>query len=213
MTVRKPILILGAGGHAKVLIDALRSSSGVILGIVDPSSSVREVLGIPVIGDDSVVEKYAPGEIELVNALGSVCSTKARRALFEKFARAGYKFASVIHPSAVIAADVCLGEGVQVMAGAVIQTGSTIGDNTILNTRACVDHDCEIGAHVHVAPGVTLSGGVRVHDNAHIGCGAVVIQGVEVGASSLVGAGSVVIHAVPPNIRVAGVPARTLNNE
>jgi UDP-perosamine 4-acetyltransferase len=106
-----------------------------------------------------------------------------------------------------------LGEGVQIMAGTVVQPGSKIGDNTILNTRSSVDHDCEIGAHVHIAPGVTLSGGVRVHDDAHIGAGAVLIQGVEVGASSLVAAGSVVIHAVPANTRVAGMPARKLNDE
>jgi len=97
------------------------------------------------------------------------------------------------------------------MAGAVVQAGCVIGSNTIINTRASVDHDSKIGAHVHVAPGVVLSGGVTIYDEAHLGTGAVVIQGVTIGRASVVGAGAVVIRDVSDGAKVVGVPAKVLS--
>ncbi|OGW33616.1 MAG: sugar acetyltransferase [Nitrospirae bacterium GWC2_56_14] len=205
-----PVLIVGGGGHAKVLIEALRLSSAAILGIIDadPAKIGTDVLGIHVIGDDTVISQYAPDSIRLVNALGSVHLPKARKAVFEKFKEKGFTFATIVHPSAVVASDAALGEGAQIMAGAIIQPGSRIGMNTIVNTKASVDHDCLIGDHVHLSPGVTLSGDVRIDNGVHIGTGATVIQGITIGANSLVGAGSVVIADVPAEIRVLGAPAR-----
>jgi sugar O-acyltransferase (sialic acid O-acetyltransferase NeuD family) len=210
----KPLLILGAGGHAKVLIAALMTGPATILGIIDRSglASARDVLGIPIIGDDDTVLRYSPEDIRLINGLGSVSSTERRRDLFEKFVALGYHFASVVHASAVVSRDVSLGAGVQVMAGAVIQPGTVIADNAILNTRVSVDHDCQISKHVHIAPGATLSGRVRVGEGTHISTGAVVIQGIEIGRCCLVAAGAVVVHDVADHMRVAGVPARLLQN-
>ncbi|HEX3032888.1 MAG TPA: NeuD/PglB/VioB family sugar acetyltransferase, partial [Bacillota bacterium] len=131
-----------------------------------------------------------------------------RSKLFDKFKADGYSFASVIHPSAIIGYDVELGEGVQILAGAIIQPGSRVGANTIINTKASLDHDCIIGAQVHVAPGVTMSGNVRIADGVHIGTGAVLIQGISVGRNSLVGAGAVVIRDVTAESTVVGVPAK-----
>jgi sugar O-acyltransferase (sialic acid O-acetyltransferase NeuD family) len=205
-----PVIILGGGGHAKVLIEALKISNITILGITDsdPAKHNTLVMGIPVLGDDDAVTHHLPGNIRLVNGMGSVTVPRAKTALFERFKSQGYVFITVIHPSAVIASDVTLGEGAQIMAGAVIQPGSTIGMNTIVNTKASVDHDCHIGKHVHISPGVTLSGDVRIGDEVHIGTGATVIQGIRIGRSSLIGAGSVVVTDVPENTQYAGVPAR-----
>ena len=209
-----PVLILGAGGHARVLIDALLASSALIAGIVDPDPMLAgaTVLGVPVLGGDEIVCNYSPDEILLVNGLGSIRLPQRRQEVFERFSATGYSFAPVVHPSAVIAADVELAEGVQIMAGAVVQTGCHIGANAIVNTRASVDHDCVIGDHSHIAPGVTLSGGVTVGRSSHIGTGTTIIQGIGIGDSSLVGAGSLVLKDVPSGVTVVGAPARMINN-
>lgn len=209
-----PIIVLGSGGHAKVVLDVLRLLGREIVGLTTEDHALigREAFGCRVLGSDAALAAYAPEQIRLVNAIGSVHAMEARKSLFEKMKARGFAFAQVIHPSAVIAGDAVIGEGAQVMAGAVIQPGARIGDNTIVNTRASVDHDCSIGAHVHIAPGCTLSGNVRVADDSHIGAGATIIQGRQIGAHCLVAAGAVVIHDVADNERVAGVPARRMRD-
>jgi len=209
----KPLLILGGGGHARVLIDALRQSKcDNIIGIIDVDRTKQDSLidGVPVIGDESILTGYDARHIMLVNALGSIKTTEKRRLLFEKYKQKGYCFARVIHPAAIIAPGVILGEGTQVMAGAVIQPGCHIGDNSIINTRVSVDHGCRIGRSVHLAPGVTVSGEVIIDDNVHVGCGATVIQGIHIGQGSLVGAASLVIRHIPPDTTVIGVPAKVV---
>lgn len=205
-----PVIVLGAGGHAKVLIEALLKSGNLIAGIVDPDPKLAdvEILGVHVLGGDNVVNEFSPFEIQLVNGLGSVGLPVKRQQLFERFKGMGYKFATVVHPSAVVALDVVLGEGVQVMAGVVIQSGCCIGFNSIVNTRASVDHDCIIGDHVHIAPGVTFSGCVNFGIGSHIGTGATVIQGISIGRSCLVAAGAVVTKNITDGVMVRGVPAR-----
>lgn len=206
------LILLGAGGHAKVLIDALRSRGLGIHGIVDadPARHGQTLSGVPIVGDDNAVFAMAAETIWLVNGVGSVRVSAARRRLHESFKARGYRFAGVVHASAIVAPDVVLAEGVQVMAGAVVQTGCRIGEGAIINTRATLDHDCEIGAHTHLSPGVTLCGSVVVGEGSHIGAGATVIQGVRIGRNSMVAAGAVVIRDVPDGIRVAGVPAREM---
>ncbi len=208
----KPVLVLGAGGHAKVLIEALIQSGTVVAGIADSDSALvgTNVLGIPILGGDEIVGKFSPAETLLVNGIGSVGLSIIRQQIFIRFKEIGYNFATVIHPSAVIASDVVLGEGTQVMAGAIIQPGCCIGNNTIINTRTSVDHDCMIGAHVHIAPGVTLSGGVTIGEASHIGTGAIIIQGIIIGRQSVVGAGSLLLKDVCSLDTVVGVPAKVL---
>jgi sugar O-acyltransferase (sialic acid O-acetyltransferase NeuD family) len=206
----KPVIILGAGGHAKVLIDVLKLCKVQILGYTDPQK-FEPILGIPRIGDDEEILNYDPSCIELVNGIGSIGNNRLRKALFSKFKENGYVFRSVIHPKAIVAADAQLSEGVQIMAGAVVQPGCVIGHNTIINTMVSIDHDCRIGNHVHIAPGATLSGHVMIEDDVHIGTGANVIQGIKIGNNSLIGAGSLVIHNIQPNQKVMGVPGKEVN--
>jgi len=208
-----PVIVLGAGGHAKVLIDVLRLLDHEILGIADADARKLGAMhaGYRVIGGDDVILQHDPARIRLVNGIGSTDQPHARRRLFDEFKRRGYVFQTVAHPSAVIASDAVLEEGAQVMAGAVIQPGSRIGANAIVNTAASVDHDCMIGAHVHLAPGVILSGNVRVGDGTHIGTGACVIQGVAIGEGCVIGAGAAVLADIPAGTRAAGIPARKIN--
>lgn len=204
------MIILGAGGHAKVLIDALKLQSVELLGIADaePDKKGQLLLGVAVLGSDEEVMKYPVEKIQLVNGVGSVRVNLRRRKLFEYFKNAGYRFASIVHPSAIVAGNAVLSEGAQIMAGAVIQTGCHVGFNAIINTGSVVDHDCHIGDHAHIAPGATLSGGVVVGEGAHVGTGAIVIQGIRIGRNSLVAAGAVVIRDVADGATVSGVPAR-----
>ncbi|QPJ64079.1 MAG: acetyltransferase [Candidatus Nitrohelix vancouverensis] len=206
-----PVIILGAGGHARVLADALKVMGLSIKGVTD-AVPVKGLPGVPLLGDDSILDSISPDDIVLVNGLGSIARPALRRRLFEKFKARGFTFQDVVHPSAMIAEDVRLGEGVQVMAGAVIQTGSVISDNAIINTGALVDHDCEIGAHTHLAPGVTLSGRVTIGEESHVGVAASVIQSIRIGSRALIGAGSVVVRNVPESALVYGNPAKEIDS-
>ena len=205
----KPVIIIGAGGHGKVLLDILLNTGIQVIGFLDNDAALRgkEIFGIPILGKDEEIVRYQSDEVKLVNGIGSVGVATLRRNVYEKFKAQGFHFRQVIHPSAVISRRAVLEEGVQVMAGAVINIGSWIGEDTIINTRASVDHDCQIGRHVHIAPGTTLSGGVYVGDETLIGTGSSVIQGIRIGEGSLVGAGSVVIHDVSDHVVMYGVPA------
>ena len=205
-----PIVILGAGGHSKVLIDALLMQKAKILGVTDYQSEKKGklILGIEVIGDDCMILDYKTDAIYLVNGLGSVGIPTQRKHLFCKFTELGYKFVKVIHLSSAIANDAQIGIGTQIMAGAVVQAGCRIGDNSIINTKASVDHDCMISSHVHIAPGATLCGEVEVEECVHIGTGATVIQGIRIGKNSMIAAGAVVTQDVTSGATVMGVPAR-----
>lgn len=206
--MRCPVIVLGGGGHAKVLIDVLKKAGHTPAGFTDMRTGNGSILGVPLLGDDDIISRYNPEEVFLANGIGSVGSSSLRRNIYNEFKKRGYYFETVVHPGAIIAADSELDEGVQVMAGAVIQPGCVIGCNTIINTRASIDHDCQIGSHVHIAPGAVLSGGVHVDEGVHIGTGAVIIQGIKIGKYSVVGAGAVVTEHVPEGVVVVGVPAK-----
>lgn len=209
-----PVLVIGAGGHGKVIADALLMSGNIVLGFLEANLDLhgRIIDDVKVLGGDDLLSGYPPETINLANGIGSTVSTAARQTVYERLKRGGYRFETICHPAAVIARSAQISSGVQIMAGVVLQPGVIISENTIINTGAIVDHDCIIGKHCHIAPGAVLSGDVHVGDGSHIGTGASIIQGVEIGVGSLVAAGAVVIQNVPPNGRVAGVPARIMEN-
>ncbi len=207
----RPLIVIGAGGHAKVAINALLADGASIVGAVDtdPARHGDTVLGVPVLGGEDKVGEHSPDSVHLINGLGSITDTGPRLEAFLRFKESGYGFANVVHPSAVIAGGVEIGEGAQIMAGAVVQPGTRIGDNTIINTRASVDHDCNIGDHVHIAPGCTISGNVSIGEASHVGAGATIIQGLSIGPKCVIGAGAAVVNDIEPGATVLGVPART----
>lgn len=212
----KPWIIIGAGGHAKVVLSLLKANQQEILGFVakDAGQEVASHLcNYPILGDDDVIEQYACDEIHLANGIGSVSVTTKRQAVYEKFSAMGYNFPYLVHPSAVLTEDVDIGHGTQVMAGVVIQPSVKLGENTIVNTSASIDHDCRIGSNCHIAPGAVLSGTVNIGDQVHIGSGATVIQSITIGKNSLVAAGAVVIESIPDGKFVAGVPAKLIKRK
>lgn len=205
-----PMILLGSGGHARVLLDVLRLRGRRVLFAVDADAAThgRSVAGIVVRGGDDLVQEYAPDQVLLVHGVGSVRQCESRCQLFERMKSRGYGFARIVHPSAVIASSTVLGEGVQILAGAVVQPDCRLDENVIVNTNASVDHDGWIGRHAHVGPGATLCGGVVVGERSHVGTGATIVQGRTIGARALIGAGAVVLRDVPDGATAYGVPAR-----
>ena len=207
-------VVLGAGGHGRVLVDLLhRLGEPVPAAVLDPDEDLHgtKVLDVPVRGADELLSEFAPADYVLVNGVGSVRSTRPRRDLYLHHRDRGYRFATLVHPNGDVARDTVLGQGVQVLSGAVVNPGAEVGENAIVNTGAVVEHDCTLGAHVHAATGAVAAGGVRLGEGVHLGAGATVIQGVEVGERTVIGAGAVVIRDLPPGVVAVGVPARIVD--
>lgn len=206
------LFLLGAGGHASVVLDMLLTLGLEVEGVVDRDLNAGDMWeGIPVLGGDESLMAIPPDGCRLVNGLGANPDVRARNSLFARFHGEGFAFESLVHPAAVVGRNVRMGEGCQVMAGAVLQGGVSLGANTVVNTRASVDHHSEVGEGAFLSPGAVLCGGVRVRDGAFIGAGAVLLPGVHVGEMAVVGAGAVVVSPVPDRTTVVGNPARHLH--
>lgn len=210
MSVR--VIGLGAGGHAKVVIDILKQCTDFdLFGLLDIDSCLHGqfLMGLPVLGDDLMLASVVGyGVTHFFVGLGGASMQWPRCKLYEKGLSFNLMPVSAVHPIAVIAASAAIGKGITVMATAVINSEASIGENVIVNTGAVVEHDCVIGDHVHVAPGALLSGGVYVGEQTLIGVGAVVKQGIKIGRNVLVGAGAVVVKDIDDNQVVMGNPAR-----
>ena len=205
------IILLGGGGHARVLIDLIKTSGKYKLaGILDPQLKAgSSIMDISVLGDDSLLSMlYERGIRNACIGVGSVKDNTKRKNLFLKTKETGFTFPCLVHTTAVISEKAVLSEGAQIMAGAIIQTDSRIGENTLINTGAVIEHDCIIGKHVHICSGAVLSGGCIIDDGAFIGAGSTVKQGIRIGKNSVTGAGSVVIENVYDGVVVKGVPAK-----
>jgi len=187
----KPVILLGAGGHASVLLDILLKLNIEVIAVAAPKTEQGQALfkSIKHISDSEVLN-YDPECIELVNGIGSIPGNILRKTLNLKFKEHGFKFRTVVAPSAEVSSFAKLDQGVQILSGAVIQAGSIIGENVIVNTRSSVDHDSHVLPNSHVAPGATISGDVVIGEDVHIGAGATVIHGINISDNTIVGAGS-----------------------
>lgn len=194
---KEEIVLIGGGGHCKVVIDAIQKGDAF------------KVCGIIGKGDDSRLPMvFNSGCKRAFIAIGSVGNPGLRKKLAQKLSRIGFKVPAIVHPSAVVASNARIKEGVFIGPRAVVGPGSRLGKYAIVNTRAAVDHDCWIGDFVHIAPGAVLSGGVEVGQDAHIGTGASVIQYKKIGERSMIGAGSVVVKDIPAGSKAYGNPCR-----
>jgi len=192
-------VLLGAGGHARV-VRALAEAMGMrLIGVCDPAGIVgQDWFGLRLLGGDEALSGLDPGKVVLLNGVGKMPGGLNRARLQADWSRRGYAFPFLVHPMAWLAPDVQLEPGVQVMAGAIVQPGCSLGAGCIVNTKASLDHDGDLGPDVHVAPGATLCGDVRVGAGAFIGAGATLIQGLRIGAGAVIGAGALVTRDVPP---------------
>jgi sugar O-acyltransferase (sialic acid O-acetyltransferase NeuD family) len=202
------LVIIGAGGHARVVLDAARTMDVTIAGFVEPESSSELIDGVAIVGTDRDLGRIrASGATHGVVGVGSVQPGTRRAELFARLNEAGLDGAVIVHRAATVSPRASIGAGSVVLARAVLNPGVAIGRNAIVNTGALIEHDCVIGDHAHVSPGAVLGGGVRVGEHSHVGIGATVIQGIVIGARAFVAAGAVVTRDVPNDSRVAGVPA------
>lgn len=196
----QPLILLGAGGHAKVVLSVALLARFEVVGVCDPlleQQGITKWRGIPVLGGDDRLSQLDCRHYGLLNGVGQLPDRNLRQMVYLKAKKLGFYFPVILHPQAWVDGSAQLAEGAQVMAGAMIQPDCLVGENTIINTRSSIDHDCHIGNHVHVAPGATLCGTVTVQDGAFIGAGATIIQGLTIPSGSLVRAGSVLIRDLP----------------
>lgn len=201
------LYVIGAGGHAKVVISTLKECDLTITGIFDdcPDLVGKKIQGVPVLG--TVAESR---NFKVKKAVIGIGSNTVRQAIADSY---DYNWISVIHPQAVIDPSAQIGKGTVIFAGAVINADVKIGDHVIVNTGALVDHDCQIKNFSHVCPGSILTGGVEVQENCLLGAGSKVIPGKLIGRHSVVGAGSVVIKDVPEFCTAVGNPAEVIKQE
>jgi len=198
------VLVVGAGGHAKVVVATLRALGMSIAGCLDDDLERVEqtVLGAAVLGPVELVKEHAGPAV-----LG-IGGNAVRQRLASEYP--GVEWISVVHPAATVHASVELGPGTVVFAGAVLQPDVQVGRHAIVNTSSSVDHDCQVGDFSHLAPGVHLSGGVTIEEGGFLGVGSCAVPGTTVGAWGTVGAGAVIVQDLPPNVTSVGVPARPL---
>ncbi|MDP3541419.1 MAG: NeuD/PglB/VioB family sugar acetyltransferase [Elusimicrobiota bacterium] len=205
-------VLVGAGGHAKVLADLVAAEGRLILlGAVDPNPNGRgaRASGLRILGnDDALTGLLARGVTQAAVAVGSVGDTTARARLRRRLLALGFETPALVHPTAIISPSATIAPGAQVMAGVIINPGASVGEGAVVNTGAIIEHDCALGEDCFVGPGAVLGGDVVVGAGAFIGLGASVRQGVEIGARARVGAGAAVVKDVRAGATVVGVPAR-----
>lgn len=217
MSAHRPLRVvgLGAGGHAKVIIEILQSDGQVeLVGLLDsnPTMTGKRVLGVPVLGPDPMLERLVnQGVTHFFVGAGSTGHTSLRRRLHETATALGVIPLAAIHPQAVVSRSARLGPGCQLMAGAIVNAEATLGASVCVNTGAIVEHDCRVGNHAYIATGARLGGTVSVGEGAFVGAGATIRQSVAIGAGAIVGAGAVVVADVPAGETVVGVPAKPLH--
>ena len=206
------LVLLGAGGHFKVVVDIIEKQFDII-GVTDADLAKHNsnYYGINVIGDDGILSRlYSEGVSNALVTLGSIGDSSVRKKLYFMARGMGFKMINVVSFDSIISKSVVMGTGNFISDRAIMHADTIIGNNVIINTGSIIEHDCVIEDHVHVSPGAMLAGGVKVGEGSHIGLGASIIQGVTVGRNCIVGAGAVVLNDIEDNSVCGGVPARVI---
>lgn len=203
------LLIVGSGGHGRVVHDVARASGHEIVGFIDSDEQlVGKVVGgtgtTVVMSQADFLEQVRSGVIDEAVAI-AIGDNRTRLDVLRSVEALALPV--IVHPTATVSPSASLGPGTVVMPAAVINSNAKVGRGVIVNSAAVVEHDCVVANGAHISPGAVLAGGVVVHEGAWIGAASCVIGGVEVGEYAIVGAGAVVIRSVPPHTTVVGCPA------
>ena len=213
MSEAHKLLLIGGGGHCRSVLDSALSAGYKEIGIID-NNALSSSAGVPVMGnDDDLLELRENGWTDAFISVGSVGSTALRCKLYKMVKEMRFIVPDIIDPTAVIARQVNIEEGVFIGKNVVVNAGSVIGTCAILNTGAIIEHDCTVGAFSHISPGTKLCGQVSVGNDSHIGAGSVVRQCISIGNGSLIGIGSVVVKDMPDNVKAFGNPCKVVGNE
>jgi sugar O-acyltransferase (sialic acid O-acetyltransferase NeuD family) len=199
---KQEIIVIGAGGHGKVVVDCVEQESKYqIIAVADDVFENRKLFSFEVVQKDNLT--FYEGK-QVVIAIGD-CQTRKKVANTLKA-----EFVTTIHPAAIVSKHAAIGVGTQIFAAAIVNPGASVGNHVILNTGAIVEHDCIVGDFVHLSPNSCIGGGVSVGSCTHIGIGASVIQGVSIGSNVIIGAGAVVTTDIPDNCTAVGIPAKPI---
>lgn len=204
-TPKSQLLIIGAGGHGKVVADvAMKMKHWSHIAFLDDNTTLHSVMNIPVIGTTEEVSKY----IDQYDIFVAIGNNKTRETLTATLENAGATIPTLIHPSAIIGEQVSIHVGTVIMAGTVMNCCTHIGRGCIINTGATIDHDNEIEDYVHVSPGVHTAGKVKVGTRTWLGIGSIVKNNVSIQKDCLIGAGAVVVKDIQEEGTYIGVPAK-----
>lgn len=203
------VVLLGAAGHAKVVIEIFRESNEwEVVGCLSPGASGGSVRGVPILGGDGELERIFQRGI--VHAFAAIGDNHRRLVVSARLREIGFRLVNAISGRAIVSPSVRLDTGIAVMPGAIINAESVVGAGAIINTGSTVDHDCRLGAYSHIGPGSNLAGGVHVGEGAFLGIGSRVIPNIVIGEWSIVGAGGVVIANLSAHATAVGIPARVV---
>lgn len=207
--MEKKLLLIGGGGHCKSVIDSVLSSQEYAeVGIIDNATKIS-YQGVETLGSDEDLPLLLQRGWEYAFiTVGSVGNTKVRRKLFDNAKTMGFTIPTIVDPTAAIAKEISLGEGVFIGKNAVVNSNASIGTCAIINSGAIIEHDCSVRDFAHISPGTILCGQVSVGCDSHVGAGSVVKQSINIGNDALIGAGSVVVENIPDNAKAYGNPCR-----
>jgi acetyltransferase EpsM len=205
------IVIIGAGGHSKVVADAAVRAGFRLRGFLDDHATVSPLPEYDVIGTilDLVHDPQLQKDVLAVIAIGD---NHTRKHVVQRLGLHKGRYATIIDPSAVVSKYALIAEGTVVLQGVIVNAETVVGQHAILNTGCTIDHDCKIGDYAHISPGVNLAGGVIVGEGAHVGIGTCVIPQCSIGDWSVVGAGAAVVKDIPARRTAVGVPARVVSS-
>ena len=209
--MKKEILLVGGGGHCKVILDMIFTSKDYkVAGIIDLAKHFGDnIFGVTVIGSDTDLPRFFKSGIKYCFiSVGSIGNPTLRVKLYKLARQLGYKLPNLISPNAIVSSNIYLGEGNYIAPGAIINAGARIGNGCIINTGSVIEHDCEMGDFVHISPGSVLSGGVKIGKYSHIGLGSFIIQNTKIGENTIIGAGSVVTKNIRKGVIAYGNPCR-----
>jgi len=209
--LERAVVVVGAGGHAKVAIEALRHSGYRVIGCTDFDTTRRSVVGVNVLGGDEQLPEIRRTGVRF--AFPAIGNNGIREEKGAELVALGFELPAAVGPSAILSPSAQIGRGVALFGGAVVNADARIEDFAIINTNASVDHDCRIGRAVHVAPGCSIAGCVQIGDRTFLGAGTSVIPSIMIGSDVLIGAGSVVIRNLPDGVTAVGAPARILEKQ
>ena len=197
------MILYGASGHAKVIIDILQKNNIKISSIIDDNKNITKILGYSV---NQQINNFNNQKMII-----SIGNNKIRKSITEKLKHTNY--GTAIHPKSIIDKTAIIEKGTVIMANAIINSSAKIGKHCIINSNSVIEHDCVINNFAHISPSATLCGNVTIGEGTHIGAGATIIPNIKIGKWCIIGAGSVVIKNIPDNTTVVGNPARTIKQQ
>lgn len=212
---RRKLILFGAGGHCRSVIDSIVREQFSEIVILDKKASLigTKIDGIPVVGiDDARTDLRKQGFDQAFITLGGTVSNSLRSRIASILVSEGFSFPIIRDPSAIISPSSCIAEGTFIAKGVIVNCGAKIGKHVILNSGCIIEHDCKIGDFCHIAPGACMSGSVAIGANSHVGTGASIRQSVTIGHNATIGVGSAVINDIPDHCVAYGVPCKVVKN-